>query len=67
MELLEITLHNPSYALHLFHYLLLSFQIPVCGNGIQISGFFILDFTQHYCRDNLWHLQCHLGVFSWET
>ena len=67
MELLEITPHSPSYALHLFHHLLLSFQIPVYRNGIQISGFFISDFTQHYCRDNLWHLWCHLIVFSWET
>jgi len=64
MELLESTLHNPSYALHLFHYLLLSLYIPVYGNDIQISGFFISDFTQHYCRNNLLHLRCHLGVFS---
>ena len=56
MELLEITLHIPSYALNYFHYLLLSFQIPVYRNGIQISGFFLSDFTQHCFRDNLRHL-----------
>ena len=44
MEPLEITLQNASYALHLFHYLLLSCQIPVYGNGIQISGFFHIEF-----------------------
>ena len=55
MELLDITLFIP-YAFNYFHYLLLSFQIPVYRNGIQICGFFLSDFTQHYFRDNLRHL-----------
>ena len=43
------------------------FQISVYGNIVQSIGFFVSNFTQHYCRDNLWDLWCHLGVFRWET
>ena len=53
MKPLQITLHTPSYTLHLFHYLLLSFQIPVYGNDIQISGFFHIGFHTTLLRDNL--------------
>jgi hypothetical protein len=48
MELLEMTPHISSYAFNYFHYLLLCFQIRVYWNDIQISAFFLTNFSQHF-------------------
>ena len=60
MEPLEITLQNPSYALHLFHYLLLSLPDSCLRELHSDLRLFSYRISRNTIAGIIWHLRCHL-------